>query len=126
MHLDADLQWPGYGAAIGVRLRWLRRHRGLSQLRLGELAGVSLNQVSNIERNVSSRGKTGDPHLSTLYRLARALDVPPVLLLPDAEQVPAGETTEAGVPSSVVEARLARMVAGLGDGARDGRGRAPR
>lgn len=88
MQPHPDLQWDGYGAAVGFRLRWLRHWRGLSQLELSNLAGVHLNQVSNIERNVSSRRKPSDPHLSTLYRLAGVLGVPPMLLLPDAERPP--------------------------------------
>lgn len=58
--------------------------RGLSQGRLASLAGVSRNVVSNLERNENSARRCADPVLSTVYKLARALCVPPVVLLPAA------------------------------------------
>lgn len=83
----ADLEWGTYGDSFGHRLNTLRKARGLSQERLGQLAGMHRNQISNIERNVSSQEhKFSDPHLSTVYKLARALDVHPTLLLPDGDR----------------------------------------
>ncbi|GAA4385918.1 helix-turn-helix domain-containing protein [Tsukamurella soli] len=78
----ADSDWSPYGADLGSRVQALRRERGLSQTQLAERAGLHRNQVSNIERNVSSGDRCSDPHLSTLYRLAAALGVPPERLLP--------------------------------------------
>ncbi len=55
---------------IGLRLRSLRKARGLSLRALARASGLSPNALSMIER-----GKTS-PSVSTLYRLADALQVP--------------------------------------------------
>lgn len=60
---------------FGIRLRELRRQRGLSQERLGDLAGLDRTYISSCERgkrNVS---------LANIHRSARALDVLPSELL---------------------------------------------
>jgi transcriptional regulator with XRE-family HTH domain len=54
---------------VGRRIRILRRQRGLSLRALAERSGLSVNAVSLIERGQSS------PTVSTLHRLAAALDV---------------------------------------------------
>ena len=43
--------WPSYGRVFGARLRLLRDIRGITQQRLGEICGLSRNQISNLERN---------------------------------------------------------------------------
>lgn len=78
--------WISYGSRLGRNLYQLRTMRGLSQERLAELAGISRNIISNIERN-ENNGKPGDPVLSTVYLLARALHVPPAVLLPGGDQI---------------------------------------
>lgn len=80
------VHWGSYGHVLAHRLRLLRQYRGLSQLRLAELAGVSRNLVSNLERNENAKHAPTDPVLSTIYRLAQALDVPPAALLPAAHR----------------------------------------
>ncbi len=55
---------------IGNRLRQLREAREISIRALGQMSGLSANALSMIERGRSS------PCVSTLYRLADALDVP--------------------------------------------------
>lgn len=60
---------------FGRRLRELRLERGLSQEKLGELAGLDRTYVSSAEagrRNVS---------LKTIYKLAEALEIEPSNLL---------------------------------------------
>ncbi len=67
------------------------------------------NQISNLERGTSNREPfVSDPQLSTVYRLARALDVPPAYLLPDLEQQVRPRSTEQASSDalSVVEMRL--------------------
>ena len=64
----------------------LRRMRRLTQEELASLAGISRNSVSNIERNLNNSGEATDPHLSIVYRLAQALDVPPAVLLPGGDR----------------------------------------
>jgi transcriptional regulator with XRE-family HTH domain len=56
---------------IGDRLRDLRVRRALTQEELAEKADVGTNTVARLERNES------DPHMSTLRKLAWALDVDP-------------------------------------------------
>lgn len=81
-----DAEWPSYGSQLSYDLHALRKLRGFTQEQLAELSGISRNQVSNLERNENSSGRTADPALSTVYRLAWALEVPPVVLLPRADR----------------------------------------
>ncbi|NLA55720.1 MAG: helix-turn-helix transcriptional regulator [Corynebacterium humireducens] len=74
--------WPSFGLSLGRNLRRLRKARRLTQDDLAELTGLTRNTISNIERNLGNADTPGDPRLSTVYRLARALDVPPAVLLP--------------------------------------------
>jgi len=57
--------------AVGSRLRSLRKKRGLSQPKLAEAAGVSVDTIYRIEK-----GRDQDPRLPTYARLAEALGVP--------------------------------------------------
>ena len=56
---------------IGDRLRDLRVRRALTQQELAEKADVGTNTVARLERNET------EPHMSTLRKLARALDIEP-------------------------------------------------
>lgn len=96
--------WASYALSLGNRVRMVRQMRGLTQARLAELAGVSRSLVSNLERNDYNGARAADPTLSTVYRLAGALHVPPAVLLPGAGEVVAERYTgtdlsAAGVPS---------------------------
>jgi transcriptional regulator with XRE-family HTH domain len=55
---------------VGIKLRQLRKERGLSIRALARASGISANALSMIERGRSS------PTVSTLYKLAAALGVP--------------------------------------------------
>ena len=55
---------------LGQKLRKVRKEQNLTQLELAQQVGITNGQVSTIERGVSS------PSLSTLHRIARALNVP--------------------------------------------------
>ncbi|NLF90743.1 MAG: helix-turn-helix transcriptional regulator [Corynebacterium marinum] len=79
--------WPSYGLRLGRNLSTLRRLRGLTQEQLASLSDISRNSISNIERNLNNSGTATDPHLSIVYRLARALDVPPAALLPGGDRL---------------------------------------
>ena len=57
-------------SSVGPRLLEVRRARGLSLRALAALSGLSVNAISRIERGDSS------PTVSSLQRLAAALDVP--------------------------------------------------
>ena len=60
---------------IGNRVKWERIARTLTQEQLAEKAGISPAALVRIERNQS------DPHVSTIRKLADALDVDPRDLL---------------------------------------------
>jgi transcriptional regulator with XRE-family HTH domain len=62
---------------IGDRLKNLRIRRALTQQELAERAGISSNALKRIELSKA------EPHISTLRKLARALDVDPAELLGD-------------------------------------------
>lgn len=55
---------------VGSRLRGLREERGVSMRALARRSGLSANALSMIERSLTS------PSVSTLYKLAGALEVP--------------------------------------------------
>ncbi len=57
---------------IGVRMKSLRRGRGLTQERVAERTGLSVNYLSRIERGLEN------PTLDTLLGLAKALKVEPL------------------------------------------------
>ncbi|MFW0791140.1 helix-turn-helix domain-containing protein [Gordonia sp. CPCC 205333] len=86
--IRGSLEWDTYAESFGRRLRCVREIRGLSQEELGFAADVSRNQISNLERATSSRTpKIADPGMSMVYRLARALEIPPTFLMPDGAVV---------------------------------------
>nr|WP_238526292.1 helix-turn-helix transcriptional regulator [Gordonia neofelifaecis] len=109
-----SLEWDTYAFAFGHRLVTVRKARGLSQEELAERCGLHRNAVSNLERATSnSASGIADPLLSTVYRLARALEVPPTYLMPGADsriglRAAEQETNQA---LSEVEAELLAMLA---------------
>jgi transcriptional regulator with XRE-family HTH domain len=60
---------------IGDRLKKLRIRQALTQQELAERAGISSNALNRIELNKA------EPHMSTLRKLAKALDVDPTELI---------------------------------------------
>lgn len=76
-------------------LRTVRKQEGLSQLRLSEMAGLSSSIVGDIE--------TGrrNPTLTTIGKLAEALDVPVHQLFYD---------THAGYPEKAYSDKTARKI----------------
>ena len=62
---------------IGERLRRLREQRALRQEDLAKLAGVGKNTVNRLEKNHT------EPHMTTIRKLAEALDVAPSELVGD-------------------------------------------
>lgn len=111
-----ELEWPTFGYSFSRRLRLIRNRRNLSQEQLAHRSGLHRNQVSNLERNISGAEGAADPHMSTVYRLARVLDVPPVMLIPDADapvEKRSGETADelswAVVEASVDDRMIERL-----------------
>jgi transcriptional regulator with XRE-family HTH domain len=60
---------------IGERLRRLREERALRQEDLAMLAGIGKNTVNRIEMNRT------EPHMTTIRKLADALEVDPAELV---------------------------------------------
>nr|WP_212763253.1 helix-turn-helix transcriptional regulator [Gordonia araii] len=111
-----SLDWGTYANSFAFRLALVRRQRGLSQEALAHKAGMHRNQVSNLERARSNREPfISDPQLSTVYRLAVALDVPPTYLLPDANGLLPEQSPEL-TDGSRVEKELYERLAGEADG----------
>ncbi len=66
---------------VGARLRLRRNMLGLSQEKLGELIGLTFQQVQKYERGVNRIGA------SRLYELSRVLDVPVSFFFDDTDPV---------------------------------------
>ncbi|WP_273050963.1 helix-turn-helix domain-containing protein [Corynebacterium nuruki] len=83
-----DLDWKTYAAAVAYRVKRLRTDLELTQEALAERAGISRNQVQNIERGhgTGTNGRVTNLSMENVYRLAYALEVPPIVLLPDVER----------------------------------------
>ena len=62
---------------IGDKLKEIRTRRFLTQEELAERAGVSPATIVRVERNQA------EPHISTMRKLAQALNVDPTELLGD-------------------------------------------
>jgi XRE family transcriptional regulator, regulator of sulfur utilization len=60
---------------VGKNLRAARKKLGLSQSEVSQRSGVEQGEVSRIERGIR------DPQVSTLKKLAAAVEVPPGRLL---------------------------------------------
>ena len=68
--------------SLGLRIREARLLKNITQQKLSELAGLSPNYVSSIER------ATGVVSLETLVKLANILEVSPLILLQDSLSIP--------------------------------------
>jgi len=62
-------------AAMGQRLRILRKERGVTQQQLGDGIGMTFQQVQKYERG------TNRIAVSTLFKIARVLQVSPIELI---------------------------------------------
>jgi transcriptional regulator with XRE-family HTH domain len=60
---------------VGDRLKALRIAQALTQEELAHKAGVAPNTVARLERNET------EPHMTTLRKLANALEVAPAILV---------------------------------------------
>ncbi|WP_290224965.1 helix-turn-helix transcriptional regulator [Corynebacterium confusum] len=81
--------WKSCGELFASNLRTARVRRGLSQRALADISGVSRNQIGNLER-----ARAADPTVSTVYKLALALEIPPAVLLPYTRQFAASLVAE--------------------------------
>lgn len=70
-------KYDNYYKQIGLNIAYYRKIRNLNQLQLAEKIDISRTHLSNIEApNVPT-----SISLETLFRIADALDIPPVNLL---------------------------------------------
>lgn len=113
---------------VGARLRLLRTERGKSMRSLARDSGLSTNALSMIER-----GRTS-PSVSTLYKLAEALDVPITAFFrlepprqdlvfrraADRKQVPINKGVWSGLGGEAFTGRLEPFVLTLEPGAGSG------
>jgi transcriptional regulator with XRE-family HTH domain len=86
---------------IGERIRGLRTAQGLSQEEAARRTGIGLKSYGDIER-----GRTKDPHYSTLRAVAHALGVPVQELIQEPAEMVAGKAKapqETGQPALEVE-----------------------
>ncbi len=70
------------GQTLADNLRRLRFNAGLTQEQLGDRSGVVASTISRLERG------QGDPSLSTVVAIARALDASVTDLLPGQGETP--------------------------------------
>lgn len=77
MQADKDL------LALGREIRRHRNAKGLSQEKLAELAGLNRNYIGFVERAERS------PRVVTVFKIARALELHPALLLAEMRWIPA-------------------------------------
>lgn len=85
-------------AVLGSKIARLRKMRGLNQFEFADVCGKMVNTVSKIERGI------GDPRLSTLLDIAKALDIPLTELLDNtrfANTQPAG--TGSDLDAQIIE-----------------------
>jgi transcriptional regulator with XRE-family HTH domain len=68
--------------ALGHEIRRHRNAKGLSQEKLAELAGLNRNYIGFVERAERS------PRVTTIFRIARALDLHPGELIREMKWAP--------------------------------------
>ena len=61
---------PNLRNLFGKRLRKIRRHKDLTQERLAELLGVSVEFISNMERGINA------PSFETIEKIAEVFNLP--------------------------------------------------
>lgn len=86
-----DLNWVEISIQLGDEVRARREAKDWTQEKLAEEAGISRNQVQNIERSRNNQRDPatrlpgpGNPRLQTLFRIAIALEVDPWVLVQEA------------------------------------------
>ncbi|MGN0348584.1 MAG: helix-turn-helix domain-containing protein [Roseburia sp.] len=64
---------------VGENIKRIRKEKGLTQKKLGELCGINEVQIRRYELG----GKNSNPKIETLKRIADALDTPLILFVED-------------------------------------------
>lgn len=84
---------------VGSRVKLRRTMQGMSQEKLGDALGITFQQIQKYEKGTNRIGA------SRMQQIAAALKVPVAFFFDDAPKgsTPAGETTEVGSTSYVVD-----------------------
>ena len=77
MKNDATQFYKDEFIALGLKIGYVRRQRGMTQQQLAERAGISIGFLSQIEAPNLAVGLS----LATLFEIAKALDIPASKLL---------------------------------------------
>ncbi len=70
-------EFAGYYINIGLKVSYFRKKAGLTQEQLGDIMGVGTSFIGQIEAPNIVKAIS----LDTLFRIAKALDVPPYKFL---------------------------------------------
>jgi len=94
--MSKDKAWREGIVMFGKTIRRLRKSRGLSQVRLGQLSGITNTYISQLENGVAA-----NPSRQTMHKLAEALGVQGSVLMaelssedPDAVLGPSDDQSE--------------------------------
>ncbi len=63
------MNFDNYYKKLGIKIKQLRCEAGLTQEKLGEKAGLSLDYIGKIEVSINK------PGLKTVFKIAKALNV---------------------------------------------------
>jgi transcriptional regulator with XRE-family HTH domain len=96
-------------AIVGAKVRFRRKQLGLSQEKLGELTGVTFQQIQKYEKGSNRIGA------SRLLQFAKELSVPPGYFFEGILDVPDGDTVPPALLSMNGVADLVRHFAAIQD-----------
>lgn len=89
---------------FGEKLRKLRKEKGLTIRKLGELSGVAHSYLSQVET-----GKRGIPKVETLEKIAAGLNIPSIDLLVQAGYIDTEEYVKMKNERDDIEESIARQ-----------------
>lgn len=94
--------WEVVAVELAVKLRELREAAGFTQEALSYAAGVDKNTVQNIERARNNKS-TSNPTIRNLYKIAEALKIPVIEILPEAFHHTGQQQLVAGAAPKAIE-----------------------
>ncbi len=112
-HEEIQLNWARIADELALRVLVVRLTQHVTQAALAEAAGLTRSQVQNIEYGQGHDvQQTSNPTLRTVYQIARALGVPPGILLPGCGTTPGRRRMP---PLSAVEGQVSEYVRSVVD-----------
>lgn len=107
-HEEPHLNWTRISEELALRVTVARLAQHVTQTSLAEASELTRSQIQNIEYGQGHDAhQPSNPTLRTVYQIARALGVPPGLLLPGCGTTP-GRRRMAPLPT--VEAEVSEYV----------------